>query len=188
VTNKLTHFVLTILLISPALALAKPAADVPVRLAGAQATPGPAFAKLFSGQEGEVVAAAEAMPADKYSFAPTSGDFKGVRTFAQEVTHIAEAQYFFFGGFGIKPTIDPQTITKLTSKEEIVAALKGSYDFARQAVATITPENAFEEMKEVDGANTRATIAAVGLAHTNDHYGQMVEYLRMNGIVPPASR
>ena len=135
-----------------------------------------------------MVAAAEAMPADKYNFAPTTGDFKGVRTFGQQITHIASAQYFFFGGFGTKPTIDPKSIDKLTSKDEIVAALKGSFAFAKQAVSTITPENAFEQMKEVDGANTRATIAAVGLAHTNDHYGQMVEYLRLNGIVPPASR
>jgi uncharacterized damage-inducible protein DinB len=174
------------LLLSPTFSFAKP--DVPVRLASPQTEPGPAYAKLLSDQEGEVVGAAEAMPADKYTFAPTNGDFKGVRTFAQEVTHIAEAQYFFFSGFGVKPTTDPQAITKLTNKDEIVAALKGSYAFAREAVATITPGNAFEVIKEVDGANTRATITAVGLAHTNDHYGQMVEYLRMNGIVPPASR
>ena len=185
---KLAHLALSILILSPALVLASPAADPLVGLAGTQASPSQGYAKLFTGQEGEVVAAAEAMPADKYNFAPTNGDFKGVRTFAQEITHVAEAQYFFFGGFGIKPTIDPQAITKLTDKDQIVSALKDSYDYARQAVATITPENAFKEMKDVDGATTRATIAAVALAHTNDHYGQMVEYLRMNGIVPPASR
>jgi hypothetical protein len=176
------------LLVSPTLSLAKPAADTPVRLAGPQAQPGQAFAKLLSGQEEEVVGAAEAMPADKYNYAPTSGEFKGVRTFAQQITHVAEAQYFFFGGFGIKPSIDPKGITKLTNKDEIVAALKGSFAFAKQAAATITPENAFAVIKEVDGANTRATIAAFSLAHTNDHYGQMVEYLRLNSIVPPASR
>jgi hypothetical protein len=177
------------LLVSPTLSLAEPAADMPVvRLAGPQAQPGQAFAKLLSGQEEEVVGAAEAMPADKYNYAPTSGEFKGVRTFAQQITHVAEAQYFFFGGFGIKPSIDPKGITKLTNKDEIVAALKGSFAFAKQAAATITPENAFAVIKEVDGANTRATIAAFSLAHTNDHYGQMVEYLRLNSIVPPASR
>jgi DinB superfamily len=177
------------LLVSPTLSLAKPAADTPVvRLAGPQAQPGQAFAKLLSDQEAEVVSAAEAMPADKYNFAPSTGEFKGVRTFAQQITHVAEAQYFFFGGFGIKPAIDPKGITKLTNKGEIVAALKGSFAFAKQAAATITPENAFAVIKEVDGANTRATIAAFSLAHTNDHYGQMVEYLRLNSIVPPASR
>ncbi len=111
-----------------------------------------------------------------------------MRTFAQQITHVAEAQYFFFGGFGIKPTIDPESISKLTNKDEIVAALQGSFAYATQAAATITPENAFSVIKDVDGANTRATIAAVSLAHTNDHYGQLVEYLRLNGIVPPASR
>ena len=134
------------------------------------------------------MAAAEAMPADKYSFVPTGGDFKGVRTFAQQITHIAEAQYFFFAGFGVKPAIDPKTIAKLTSKDDVVKALKDSYAFAQQAMETITAENAFEKIAEVDGEDTRASIAAFGLAHTNDHYGQMVIYLRLNGIIPPASR
>ncbi len=185
---RLTAVAACSLLLAPAFSFAKPAAEPTVHLAGAQAEPGQAFAKLFHGQAEEVIAAAEAMPADKYNFAPTSGNFKGVRTFAQEVTHVAEAQYFFFSGFGVKPEIDPQSISKLTSKDDAVKALKESYAFAEKAMETITPENAFEVIKEVDGGNTRATIAAVGLAHTNDHYGQMVEYLRMNGIVPPASR
>ena len=154
----------------------------------AQESPGHVYAQLFSSQAEEVVAAAEAMPADKYNFVPTGGDFKGVRTFAQQITHIAEAQYFFFAGFGVKPTIDPKTIAKLTSKDDVVKALKDSYAFAQQAMETITAENAFEKIAEVDGEDTRASIAAFGLAHTNDHYGQMVIYLRLNGIIPPASR
>ena len=185
---RLTAVAACTLLLSPAFSFAKPAADAPVHLAGAQAEPGQAFARLFRGQAEEVVAAAEAMPADKYNFAPTSGNFQGVRTFVQQVTHIAEAQYFFFSGFGVKPGIDPQSITKLTSKDDAVKALKDSYAFAEKAMETMTPGNAFEVIKEVDGANTRATIAAVGLAHTNDHYGQLVVYLRLNGIIPPASR
>jgi uncharacterized damage-inducible protein DinB len=174
IKSPLAAFTVTILLVTPAFA--------------AQASPGQVYAQLFSSQAEEVVAAAEAMPADKYNFVPTSGEFKGVRTFAQQITHIAEAQYFFFAGFGVKPDIDPKTITKLTSKDDVVKALKDSYAFAQQAMKTITPENAFEKIAEVDGADTRATIAAFGLAHTNDHYGQMVVYLRLNGIVPPASR
>jgi hypothetical protein len=160
----------------------------PSVLMAAQASPAQAYEKLFTGQEAELVAAAEAMPADKYNFAPTNGTFDGVRTFAQQITHIASAQYFFFGGFGIKPDVDPKAIGKLTNKDEVVKALKDSFAFAHRAIETMTAQNAFEEIAEVDGANTRATIAAVGLAHTNDHYGQIVEYLRMNGIIPPASR
>jgi uncharacterized damage-inducible protein DinB len=172
----------TLCSISPAFAAG------PVRLAAPEASPAQVYGKLFSSQAGEVVAAAEAMPADKYNFAPTSGEFKGVRTFAQQITHVAEAQYFFFKGFGIKPANDPEAIAKLTSKDDIVKALKDSYAFAQQAVATITPENAFEKIAAVDGTDTRASVAAFALAHTNDHYGQMVVYLRLNGIVPPASR
>ncbi len=64
----------------------------------------------------------------------------------QQVTHIAEDQYFFFGKFGVKPTIDPKSITALTNKDDIVKALKDSYAFAEQAIETITPQNAFEKI------------------------------------------
>ena len=172
--TSISTFALTTVLIVPAFA--------------AQASPSQVFGKLISGQAEEVVSAAEAMPADKYNFAPTSGDFKGVRTFAQQITHVAEAQYFFFGGFGIKPTIDPKSLDKLTSKDDIVKAVKDSFAFAHQATLTMTPENAFEEIQERDGTNTRASITAFSIGHTENHYGQMIEYLRMNGIIPPASR
>lgn len=154
----------------------------------AQASPGQVFGKLISGQAEEVVSAAEAMPADKYDFAPTSGEFKGVRTFGQQLTHIAEAQYFFFGNFGVKPTVDTKSIEKLTSKDEIVKALKDSFVYAQHAAESMTASNAFEELPAKDGTNTRASITAFSLAHTNDHYGQIVVYLRLNGIIPPASR
>ncbi|MGB8535459.1 MAG: DinB family protein [Acidobacteriaceae bacterium] len=154
----------------------------------APASPGQVFGELISGQGKEVVSAAEAMPADKYDFVPTTGEFKGVRTFGQQLTHIAEAQYFFFENFGAKPTIDVKSLNKLTSKDEIVKALKDSFVFAQQAAETMTASNAFEEIPAKDGTKTRASITAFSLAHTNDHYGQMVVYLRLNGIIPPASR
>jgi len=156
--------------------------------AASQVSPSQVFGKLISDQGEKIVAVAEAMPADKYNFAPTSGEFKTVRTFGQQLTHIAQAQYYFFGGFGTKPAIDPKSLSKLTGKDEIVKALKDSFAFAQQATDTITPENAFEKVEERDGTNTRASITAFSIGHTENHYGQMVEYLRMNGIIPPASR
>jgi uncharacterized damage-inducible protein DinB len=153
-----------------------------------QASPAQVFGKLISDQEEEIVSVAEAMPADKYNFAPTNGEFKTVRTFGQQLTHVAQAQYYFFGRFGPKPTIDPKSLAKLTSKDEIVQAVKDSFAFAHQATFSMTPENAFEEIEERDGTNTRASITAFSIGHTENHYGQMVEYLRMNGIIPPASR
>jgi uncharacterized damage-inducible protein DinB len=176
------------LFIAAVAALALTACCTVTQVFAATASPAQLFGKLLSGQEQEVVSVAEAMPADKYNFAPTSGDFKGVRTFSQQVTHVAEAQYFFFSGFGIKSPVDPKSLEKLTDKDEIVKALKDSFAFAQKATETMTAANAFEQIDPKDGTNTRASIAAFSLAHTNDHYGQMVEYLRMNGIVPPASR
>jgi hypothetical protein len=77
---------------------------------------------------------------------------------------------------------------KLKKKDDVVTALAGSFAFAHKAIATLTPVNAFQVIKSPEpGFQTRATLASFGISHAYDHYGQMVEYLRMNGIVPPAS-
>jgi len=148
---------------------------------------------LMSLLQGEVVGAAEAMPADKYDFAPaaTMGEFKGVRNFGSQVKHLAEANYEFFQGWTVPDAtaVDPKTIEALKTKDEIVKALKDSYAYAHAAIATITPDNAFLAIRGFPKAtSTRVSMASFCIAHSMDHYGQMVEYLRMNGIIPPASR
>ncbi|MGA3034467.1 MAG: DinB family protein [Terracidiphilus sp.] len=165
--------------------------------AGTIATPAAAFDSQLSVIESEMMSAVKAMPADKFSFAPSAAifvpgqttEFATVRTFAQQVTHVAEANYFFYGIIsGLKPDVDPQSLLKLTKKDDVVAALAGSFAFGHKAIATLTPANAFEVIKSPEpGFQTRATLASFGISHCFDHYGQMVEYLRMNGIVPPAS-
>jgi uncharacterized damage-inducible protein DinB len=146
--------------------------------------------------EQEVVSAAEAMPEDKYSFAPTSGEFKGVRTFAEEVKHIAYANHMFFGPL-MGETIDAKSIEQnangpanLKTKAEIVQYLKDSFALGHRALADMTPDNAVTPLAKplFPFLSTRLAIASIGTWHPMDHYGQMVEYLRMNGIVPPASR
>jgi hypothetical protein len=137
--------------------------------------------------------AAQAMPADKYGFAPSAAIFvpgqtvkyDGVRTFAQIVTHTIQANYMYFSMIGgIKPDVDTAAIAKLTSKDDIVKALADTFAFAHKAVANVTAANAFDALR---GTQTRATMLAGAVGHANDEYGQAVEYLRMNGIVPPAS-
>ncbi len=165
--------------------------------AGTIATPAQAFDSQLSVIESEMMSAVKAMPADKFDFAPSQAifvpgqktEFATVRTFAQQATHVAEANYFFYSIVsGLKPDVDPREILKLTKKDDVVAALAGSFAFAHKAIATLTPANAFEVIKSPEpGFQTRATLAAFGIAHAFDHYGQIVEYLRMNGIVPPAS-
>lgn len=142
---------------------------------------------MLSGYEGEMVPLAEAMPADKYNFAPSAGDFKGVRTFAEQVKHVAGANYFYFGSIASsKPTMPK--MADLKTKDQIVQALKDSFAYGHHVIATITPENAFDTLGSGDDARTRAGTAAAAVAHGYDHYGQLVEYLRMNNVVPPASR
>ena len=164
---------------------------------GTIATPAEAYDSQLSLVESEMMSAVKAMPADKYGFAPSQAifvpgqktEFATVRTFAQQATHVAEANYSFYNIVsGLQPDVDPRGILKLTKKDDIVAALAGSFAFAHKAIATLTPANAFEVIKSPEpGFQTRATLAGFGIAHAIDHYGQMVEYLRMNGIVPPAS-
>ena len=101
---------------------------------------------------------------------------------------MAQANYYFYmTASGLKPDVDVKGIGNLKSKDEIVAALVASFAFGHKAIATITATNAFESIEGADGLHTRATVADFAVAHGFDHYGQMVEYLRMNGIVPPAS-
>ncbi len=165
---------------SQAAAPAKPAVGTPM-------PPSQTYGKLLSQVEQEFVSAAEAMPDDKFDFAPTQGEFKGVRSFGSQVKHVAESNYYFFGG-GTFSEADlkakQDAIEKLTTKADILNALKDSLTQAHAYCDAITPENAF-----VTTANgTRGGMAAFGIAHMMDHYGQMVVYLRMNGIIPPASR
>ena len=157
--------------------------------AGTMMSPSETYDKLLTGMEKEFVDVAEAMPEDKFNFAPPAslGDFKGVRTVSGQIKHVAEANYYFFAPAGFTEADDKaktDAIEKLTSKAEIIAALKESFKAAHAYIATITPENAFT----MTSSGTRGGMSAFGIAHMMDHYGQMVVYLRMNGIVPPASR
>jgi uncharacterized damage-inducible protein DinB len=144
--------------------------------------------------EGELVPAAEAMPEDKYDFAPTNGEFKGVRTFAQQVKHIAATNYLIGAAIlGEKAPVDTngeKGPDSLKSKAEIVKFLKDSFAYAHKATATITDANGLEPIPNpfAKSKTTRVGLATVFAWHSFDHYGQIVEYLRINGIVPPASR
>ena len=157
---------------------------------GTKVAPAATYGKLLSGMEKEFVDAVEAMPEDKFNFAPpeAAGDFKGVRSFADQVQHVTGSSYYFFGGPSMSQDqvkAKGDAIDKLTSKAEIVQALKDSLQNAHTFVDGITAENAYVTMPN---GGTRAGMATFGIAHMMDHYGQLVVYLRMNGIVPPASR
>lgn len=165
--------------------------------AGTIVAPATALDSELSLIESEMMGAVKAMPAEKFGFAPSAAifvagqttEFATVRTFAQQATHVAQANYFLFGMMsGLKPDVDMQAIGSLTKKDDVVAALAGSFAFGHKAIAALTVANAFEVVKTPEpGLQTRSTLAGFSVAHCFDHYGQMIEYLRMNGVVPPAS-
>jgi hypothetical protein len=145
--------------------------------------------------ENEFVPLAEAVPADKYSFAPTGGEFKGVRTFAQQVTHTAAVMYMVSAALlGEKNPSEAgpgeNGPASLKSKDDIVKYLKDAFAYAHKAMGAITDQNATELITPAFGTRKtpRLAIANENIWHPFDHYGQMVVYARMNGIVPPASR
>jgi uncharacterized damage-inducible protein DinB len=166
--------------------------------------PSKSFDTMLSGFEKQFMGVAKAMPAEKYNFAPSaaifvesqktdylSPDNKGVSTFGGMVKHVAQATYFFASMVGgVKPDVDVKAIADLKDKDQIVAAVQGSFDFAHKAMATLTTQNAFEGVtfKPFGADGTRAQMAGFLVAHGFDHFGHLSEYLRMNGLIPPSSQ
>ncbi len=145
--------------------------------------------------ENNLLSLARAMPAEKYNFAPNSdlfrpgspAEFATVRTFAQQLGHVSGEPFRLFAPFGVAPDpcIDVKSFVSLTSKDDIINALQASFVYQNSVIASITTENAFTPMGPRGLSRVSALIAI--LNDDGDHYGQMVEYLRMNGIVPPAT-
>jgi len=144
----------------------------------------------------KIMSAADAMPADKYGFAPTDGEFNGVRTFGQEVKHLAATNFILAAAaLGEDPPADAGDETgpeRVRTKAEILDYLVESFAHLGKAIDAIGNNHAAVKSSPISPLKTaEATCLALGvesMIHALNHYGQMVEYLRMNGIVPPASR
>lgn len=148
-------------------------------------------------EEREFVSVAEAMPEDKFNFTPEAmnipgGDYKKVRTFAEQVKHVAATNFGLYDAVtGEKPPADisgENGPDSLKTKAEIIKFLKDSFAAGHRAAQSLTPENSAETVKTFFGPTTKVFATTFAVAHGFDHYGQMVEYLRMNGIIPPPSR
>ena len=135
------------------------------------------------------------MPADKYGFAPKEGAFEGARTFQQQMSHIATVLYMVGASMqGEKMPVAAGTnengdAAVLASKDATVKYLKDSFAYCHKALQKFT--SADQSGPSPFGGKTPmpyAGMASIMLWHSFDHYGQSVVYLRMNGIIPPASR
>ena len=198
----------TSLLLTAALSLAAASAYAEIAkdspAAGPSASPStpPTIASAIDREisivEKEIVEAAEAMPEDKFDFSPEKlnlpgSEYKGVRTFGEQLKHVAASNYLLWSPItGEKP---PDTVNdgkgpdNMKAKAEIIKYLKDSFAFGHKAVAALTDSNLVQPIvRNNKPPTTRLFLATFAPAHCFDHYGQMIEYLRMNGIVPPASR
>ena len=142
--------------------------------------------------EGNFIALAEAMPEDKYSYIPAAGNFDGVRSFGEQVKHVACAQFAFFNEFeGKKPPDDCEKggHDAAKTKAELIQYLKDSCDYSNRVIATLTAANALDRVEgRYAGPSTKLGISVIAVWHITDHYGQLVEYLRLNGILPPMTQ
>jgi hypothetical protein len=142
--------------------------------------------------EGNFLSLAEAMPEDKYSFIPAVGKFDGVRSFGEQVKHVACAQIAFFKEFeGKEPPDDCEKggHDPAKTKAELIKYLKDSFDYSNRVLAKLTGKNALDRIEgRYAGPNTKLGISVVAVWHITDHSGQLVEYLRLNGLVPPMTQ
>jgi len=198
----------TLLLITATLSLAAASAyaqatkSSPAAVASASPSTPPTIASSIDREitlvEKEVLEAAEAMPADKFDFSPEKlnipgSDYKGVRTFGEQLKHIAASNYLIWSPItGEKPpdnVNDGKGPDNMKAKADIIKYVKDSFAFGHKSVSTLNSSNLVEPITSGSGRpTTRLFLATFAAAHCFDHYGQMIEYLRMNGIVPPASR
>jgi len=164
-------------------------------------TPGKAIMRTFEFQEYDVRSAAEAMPDDKWDFRPAPGMFKGekpefgpaeVRTFREQVKHVACANFAFAAELdGVTPPAgcDKDGPSPAHTRTELLTYLRDSFTALNKSLTAITVKNMYDPMQGPYATpNTRLGLADICVWHNADHYGQMVIYLRLNGIVPPSSR
>lgn len=160
----------------------------------AQQSMTPAIERLFNKIESDIMSSAEAMPESKYDFTPESlqiknADFKGVRTFAGQIMHLATDNIFIWSaitGDSVRADIEDVNGPKnIKTKKDVVEYLKSSFAIGRKAISTLTTQNAMDMIQFRWRKLPRLDLAFYALTHANEHYGQMVIYLRMCGIIPP---
>jgi uncharacterized damage-inducible protein DinB len=188
---RLSGLVITFVMmgLTPAIVGAQPGASAPPT--SARSSPKDVMLKQVANIEKLLTGIATEMPADKYEFVPSAGAFRGVRSFAKQIKHAASVHYLvantILGERVTSDMADERGPDDVKSKDDVLKYLAESFAALRRAVETLTEENAFASIKGVFGTapDTRMGLVIVAITHSSNHYGQVVEYLRMNGLTPP---
>ncbi|HUI56616.1 MAG TPA: DinB family protein [Bryobacteraceae bacterium] len=142
--------------------------------------------------EAQFLSVAEAMPAKLYGFAPSGAGFGGVRTFSEQVKHVACSNFAFFSE--IEHKTPPEHCekggpSKASTKEELLKYLRDAFDYGNTVLAAMTDNSAQTKVQgQYWGNNTSLTVAVAAVWHIAGHYGQLVPYLRLNNIIPPPTQ
>jgi hypothetical protein len=149
-----------------------------------------AFDLSVTGAEQATLALARSMPEDRYNFKPTRGAFKDVRTFAELAKHIAVDNYVNGASLlGETPPIErgarENGPASIRTKAEVIKLLQDSFAYLHKAMNTVKESNLMEMIPLTEGGEApRLMVISSAISHPWDIYGQMIEYLRMNGIDP----
>lgn len=178
---KVLGLVFASFLVVPGGALAQ---DKPAAQAASPANPITMSEKgLYGFVSGAVISAAQKMPEENYSFKPTPE----VRSFGQLVGHVADASYMFCSQVTGEANPGKDVEKTKTSKADLVAALKDGVAYCNKAFDGMTDAKGSEMMKMFSFQLAKLTVLSLNTAHTDEHYGNMVTYMRLKGIVPPTS-
>ena len=130
-----------------------------------------------------IVKSAEKMSSENYDFKPTAD----VRSFGAIVAHTADAQYAFCSAVLGEKNPAPGVEKKMKSKADLVTAVKAAFDYCDKAYASVTEANAGEKVKFFGSDRTKLSILSFNTMHLFEHYGNLVTYMRLKGVVPPSS-
>lgn len=160
------------------------AASLLPSLAGAQSVVAEAFRNVARDEGKNLTAAAEVMPANKYSYKPTPKQM----SFGEIMVHLAQGNDFLCGSIGGTKAPERSKVTPTASKETLVARLKETFQFCDQALANLDDSKLSEQLPMFGGKTmSRAAVEMVTVGDWADHYSQMANYLRLNRLLPPTA-
>jgi uncharacterized damage-inducible protein DinB len=146
---------------------------------------GSALRDILPGRQKNTVAAVEAMPADKFNYKPSADQM----TFGHLVTHMVETNYLLCSKAAAVPATDAKQVKDTDSKDNLVAALKSSFDFCSDALAKMDDSKLAETTEGFGGKQvTRAWLSLILAGAWADHYSEAAMYLRLNGVLPPTAK
>jgi uncharacterized damage-inducible protein DinB len=144
-----------------------------------------ALREILPGRQKNIVAAVEAMPADKFSYKPTADQM----TFGHLVTHIIESNHLFCSKVGSVAAPKTEEAKESDARDKLVTSLKASFDYCTDALSKMD-DSKLDETLEIFGGQqmSRARIALILASSWADHYAEAAMYLRLNGVLPPTAK